>query len=486
MPSPQKFVKNIGSIGLTNLLLVLKGLIVLPIITKLLGAESYGIWSQIGVTVSFLVPLALLGLPGALIRFLAAEKDKKSIQEGVYSSFFLVLSLTLVIALLLIVFIQPLSRFYQFQPILIAIMAFIVLFDALHLIILNTLVAFREITKYIFFVAFLNIGEIGLIVASLMLGYGLLGAVASLLIIRVIIFLILFLIIFKKIGFKLPDFSRMKDYLRFGLPGVGSSISYWVVTSSDRYLVGYFLGVLFVGYYSPAYTIGNLLNLFIYPLAFILPVVLAKLFDENKINEVKLYLKYSLKYLLMLMIPAVFGSSFLAKQILEIFSTKEIADNGYAVVPFVALSILFYGAYTIFVQIIILSKKTKIMGIVWLIAAIINFGLNFVLIPKFGIVGAALTTLLAYSFSLIAIRHFAFKEIRFETDWNFILKSVIASILMVLFVGWINPQGLSGTLISIALAAIIYAVLIFLFRGFSPQEIEFLKNLSKSLLDSKK
>lgn len=45
MSSCKKFTKDIGIIGLTNLIVVLKDLVILPFITKLLGTESYGIWT---------------------------------------------------------------------------------------------------------------------------------------------------------------------------------------------------------------------------------------------------------------------------------------------------------------------------------------------------------------------------------------------------------------------------------------------------------
>ena len=66
-----------GLVEITNLIVNLRGLIIIPILTKTLGADAYGIWSVIIVTISLLSPMALLGLTSAMIRFLAAEKDKK-------------------------------------------------------------------------------------------------------------------------------------------------------------------------------------------------------------------------------------------------------------------------------------------------------------------------------------------------------------------------------------------------------------------------
>ena len=50
----QKFAKDIIVIGITNLLVGLSGLVLLPLLTKTLGAHDYGIWSQVNVTLLYL------------------------------------------------------------------------------------------------------------------------------------------------------------------------------------------------------------------------------------------------------------------------------------------------------------------------------------------------------------------------------------------------------------------------------------------------
>ena len=77
----KKFTKYVTLIGLINITGQLKGIIVLPIITKLLGAMDFGIWTQLRVTVNLLTPFILLDLPSSIVRFLAAEKNKEEIQE---------------------------------------------------------------------------------------------------------------------------------------------------------------------------------------------------------------------------------------------------------------------------------------------------------------------------------------------------------------------------------------------------------------------
>ncbi|MCK4731610.1 MAG: oligosaccharide flippase family protein, partial [Methanophagales archaeon] len=80
MPEYKLFAQRVGLIGITNLLVNLRGLILIPILTKTLGAEGYGLWAQVIVTIALITPLVTLGLSSAMIRFLAAERDRKEIQ----------------------------------------------------------------------------------------------------------------------------------------------------------------------------------------------------------------------------------------------------------------------------------------------------------------------------------------------------------------------------------------------------------------------
>ncbi len=477
MHSYFRFVKEIFIMGLLNLSTMVQTLAFLPIITKILGAENYGIWSQLVNTMSLIVPFTFLGLQTSLIRFVPSGKDKKEVQEGVYSVLILTFFIALVASLILIIFAGQLSLILKFSQVFIRLLALVIIFEALNTMLLVVIQAVREIGKYFWFVVLKMLGETIFVISSIMLGYGLYGAVFSFLFIRIIIFFFLLIYILKKVGVKFPDFSLIRNYLNFGLPTIFNNLSYWVVVASDRYFIGFFLGIIFVGYYVPAYSIGSILAFFLFPLASILSIVLPKIFDENNINEVKKYLSYSLKYFLLIITPSVFGLSILSKKLLLIFSTQEIASHAYFITPFIAFSILLYGVSYFFSQILVLEKKTKTIASIWMISAILNLGFNIIFIPMFGIIAAAITTLISYIFSFSAFWYLSSKEFQFEIDWAFISKSILSSIVMSLFIIWFNPTGLLKVIIAIALSVGIYAILILLLNGIEKKEIIFFKNL---------
>ena len=89
----KKYAKNVSLVTIANIISTLKGFILLPILTKALGAELYGMWALILVTISLLAPLCTLELGFAIVRFLGAEKDKEKISEG-FSSIFIVTRLS--------------------------------------------------------------------------------------------------------------------------------------------------------------------------------------------------------------------------------------------------------------------------------------------------------------------------------------------------------------------------------------------------------
>jgi len=83
--SRQLLAKRIGLVALTNLLVELNSLIMLPLLTKNLPASEYGVWVQITVTIGLVPAVALLGLPYSMVRFVPPARGREVIQEIFYT-----------------------------------------------------------------------------------------------------------------------------------------------------------------------------------------------------------------------------------------------------------------------------------------------------------------------------------------------------------------------------------------------------------------
>ena len=476
-----QFSRRIGLIGITNLLISLSGLILLPILTKTLPIEDYGTYVQITVTIGLVPGIVMLGLPYTMVRFLAAAKAREEIQEGYYSIVGITVVTAGVTSLALFILAEPIAAaLFDNRVAITRILAAIVFLECMNGLQFNYFRTFQQIKRYSGLTFFKTCLQLVLVGALVLAGYGILGATVGLFVTDLVLFLIMGILIVSEIGVVIPRFRNLREYLSFGLPTVPGNLSSWVVNSSDRYVIALFLGTAYVGYYSPGYTLGNVVSMFIAPLSFMLPAVLSKYYDDDNLSDVKTVLSYSMKYFLALAIPSVVGLSLLSKPLLTILSTPEIADQGYLITPFLALGGLLFGLYAIITQILVLEKKTGITGTIWIVAAVLNLGLNIIFVPRIGILGAAATTLVVYSLAFILSVYYSFKYLAFPVDGSFILKCLVAAAIMgvVVVIGGAQMSGgLVGIILLVGISALIYGAGLFILRGFKKEEIRFFRGL---------
>lgn len=469
-----KFAKDVGTTGITNILVALSGFILLPILTKKLGITDYGIWVQINITLSLFPIFATLGLPYTLIRFLPGEKNEKYIRDGFYSVFILVFIISTFISIILMVEVSVIADFLDCSKDLLWILCLLLPVECLIVVCIGALRAFQRIKLYSVFILIKTYGEVMLFIVVLIKGYGIFEIMVSSLFVRMIILLFMFSSICRKIKPCFPKFYKIREYIAFGFPTIPGNVSSWIIDMSDRYIISFFLGAASVGYYNPGYSLGNIIGMLVTPLGLVMPATLAEMYDTGKFEQVKYFLNYTLKYFLALGIPAFLGLSVLSKDLLATLSTPDIASKGYMVTPFVTLSSLLFGIIVIISQSIVMAKKTSISGFIWLLAAIFNLILNVIFVPYIGILAAAASTLATYLFSLVLFSYYSFRFIKIDLDWIFIGKCVLASIAMSLLIYEVHSINI---FIRIILGASAYLMFIFLFRLFSDEELAFLKGV---------
>jgi len=481
MKENKLFAQRIGLLGFTSVLSIIIKLLLVPILTKNMPVSEYGIWVQVNATIGLIPPIVGLGLPFAIVRFLASTRNKKELQEGFYSISIIVLIISGVVSLIFFLFATPLSRILFNNNLSVTRILPVILFtQSLIDLPMNLFRVLQKIKIHCSFLLLDMILTVSFASYFVFLGDGIYGAIFGLLISKILILVSMTALVLYKIGFSTPRFINTKKYISFSIPLLPSNFSSWIINSSDRYLITIFLGTAFVGYYAPGYTLGSFIQMFASPFSFILPPVLSKYFDEKNIDQVKKILKYSIKYYLLITIPAIFGLSILSKSILRILTTPEISTFGYLITPFTAVSYLIYGVQGIIGNILIINNKTKIAGLAVSLSAIVNLSLNVFLIPIIGINGAALTTLIGFLINFIITVYYSAKYIKFDSNLKFIMKSLVSSSIMSLLIFYLNPFNLNDLLFTIAVSAGLYFVIIFLFKGINKEEIRFFLNLLKN------
>jgi O-antigen/teichoic acid export membrane protein len=185
---------------------------------------------------------------------------------------------------------------------------------------------------------------------------------------------------------------------------------------------------------------------------------------------------------LALAIPFVFGAAVLGEPILRLFSTPEIAEKGHIILTFETINSLVLVSCGVVNHILVVVKKTRIIGISWIIAAAINLGLNVLMVPRIGIIGGVLSTFVAYLAAEIIQLYFSFKEFTIPIDWRFIIKCLIASGIMSIVIWLMKPTNSYTILLTVLVGVITYGITIIVLKGFSRNEFVFFRGLVSGLL----
>lgn len=205
--------------------------------------------------------------------------------------------------------------------------------------------------------------------------------------------------------FSSVDKILIKKLLDYGLPLLISNILFWLLRYADRFYVKYLSDNNELAMYALATSVsggfailGTLFNTIWVPKAL-------RLYEKNDLDvEYLEKVAFLVSFIGLLIIILTFSLKSLIAQILP-----SMYSNIVYLLPLLILPTLYYTVAEIAGIGIALSKKTSKMVFVSTISALLHFGLSFLLIPKYGALGAAISIAVAFYFYLLLKAFFAAK-----------------------------------------------------------------------------
>ncbi len=189
----------------------------------------------------------------------------------------------------------------------------------------------------------------------------------------------------------------VKEILSVSIPLIPHALAAVVITLIDRLFIAEILGEESVGIYSVGYQFGMVVMIFTD--AFLKawqPWFFKKLANNNMDNKLNI-VRNTRYYILTLMVGAVIYA-LVAEWLLPFVVDERYYEAAGVIFP-VAVSYIFYGIYQIIFPYLVHANKTHVLALVTPMAALLNIGLNLLLIPRYGIAGAAYATIAAYATS---------------------------------------------------------------------------------------
>jgi len=241
-----------------------------------------------------------------------------------------------------------------------------------------------------------------------------------------------------------------------------------IFSNVDSTMLGLMKGDRSVGIYTSAQKVNRVVSQVVSSILWVIMPRMSLYFTKNDYYEINRLLRKLLAFNLMVGLPCVVGQIIMAKDIISVVAGPDFAEAA-PVLQVRALSMLFglFGGNLLGNAVLLPSKKEKYYMIVCVITAFINIGANYILIPKYGPIGAAITTAFCSLFIFVMLAFKVDKNIKFEKIYKLVISPVVGCICIVLacvIISKINELAARVTL-SILASVIGYTVVQLLFRN---------------------
>ena len=407
-----------GTYGFFSLLSVAIPFLLLPVMTRYLTPDDYGIVAIFGVMVTLITPFVGFSAHGAYARaYFATDRFDVDIYMGTVVCFVL-LSGTAMIGMFYL-FRDVIGRVFSFPTSWVWTVPVVAVATILGQITLTSWQVREYPRSYGFFQNGRTFCEVmGSLFFVILLGMGWQGRVISKTIVLVF-FACLGIVIVIKNGWLSFSFNRsyLSHALRFGMPLVPHSLAGILNTTIDRIFITHMVGMADTGLYTVGYQVGSIIGLVAtaFNQAYV-PWLYKKLNLDDKQEKIKI-VRFTYFYFIIVILGAfILGG--IAPLLMSIFVGKEFQGSVVFVI-WIAMGYAFTGMYFMVVNYLFYAEKTFFLALTTFFGAAINVFLNYFFIKANGAVGAAQATSLSHFITFILVWYLSCRV--FPMPWNCLL-----------------------------------------------------------------
>lgn len=459
--------------ALGNIAPKLSGFILLPIYTRLIPVADYGILGLLELVEMLAIQILSLGMYQVLLRWHGLA-DSEMVQKKHTFTILAFLASAVILADLLVlpwrheianfIFEQDLGDYLSL--VFISVSFAIILRVALTLMRaeqksgLYALAIFAQfginLTANIYLVAVLKLQVKGILIAQL-LGTG-------------AIFLTMLPYLSRRMKPNI-DPAGLREMLRFSYPLTLAAVASIVFNIGDRFILKQLGTLQELGQYTLAYKFSNIMKMtLVDSFTLGLPAIAWQIIKND--DNPKRFFSKTMTYLIFCLLWCGLAISVYSTGLIHAFAENKDYWGADRVVPILLLALVFNGMQALFFFELQIPKQTRYIAIIIGVAAMFNIALNLILIPHFGMMGAAFVTLISQIASVILGYMFTRKayHVKYETGRIVLIFLVAAGLYAItsMFDGF-------GLLMRIALKGIVvlsFPFVLYLLNFYEPVEVE--------------
>ena len=412
--------------GLGGLVSRILAVLLLPLYTHYLAPGSFGRVEILTSASAVAVIVLRMGISTAFFRFYFDHKDAVRRLAVVRTSFWFTMTMATLGLVLALVFAAPISRALQLghHPELVRAAA-IGFWAQMNFEQITSLfrVEERSIAFALASIANVLITIAATVVLVVVFHKGALGLLVGNFVGTLSVYLVLLAYRREQLGLQF-DRELFRGMQRFGLPLVPSALALWAINFIDRLFVAGYKGQAEVGVYSAAVKIASVITFAMFAFRTAWPAFAYSIEDDR---DAKRTYSYVLTYLLVIASWIALGLGALAPWLTQAMTDPRYqrADKGIALLAFAGAV---YAGYTVLAIGSGRARRTQLNWVVTGAGAVVNIGLILWLVPRYGMVGAAIATAAAYVALFLGMTLYAQRVYPVAYQWRRVVTALGAGV----------------------------------------------------------
>lgn len=426
MKQEKELIKNTIIIALGKFSTQIVSFLLMSLYTAKLTTEQYGNYDLIITIITFLAPIITLTLEESMFRFLIDAKDKKD-EKSIISQTLIIVLTALVVSCIIIfgvIKIFSINTSKYFIPYVIAV----VLMTMMNALVRGLgKIKLYSISNFILSVVTIILNIVFVLGTTLAVDGLLLAVILANLLVVALLAVVIDLPSF--IDFKSLDKITMKRMLAYSIPLIPNSLSWIVITLSDRVIVTSFLGTASNGIYAISNKFPTIINTVYNYFSVAWKESAAKALHEENSTQ---YYNRIYKSLRNIVYSATVGVIAIVPFVFNILVHGGYQD-AYMYIPILVFAVYFSNMSNFYGGIFSAYMESKIVGRTTVISAIINLAVNILLIKFIGIYAAAISTLVSSVFLYMYRKLKIGKYVKLKQSKTVFVSSIITIIVFVTY-----------------------------------------------------
>ncbi|MGC2697695.1 MAG: oligosaccharide flippase family protein [Candidatus Angelobacter sp.] len=238
------------------------------------------------------------------------------------------------------------------------------------------------------------------------------------------------------LSLKMFDTAFLRTALAFSFPLMAAEISWVVLDSGDRFFIQHYLGAQSLGFYAAAYGIAIYLqDVLMAPLQLALFPICMKVWNSEGKKATQDFLSRSLEQFMLVAVVVVCVAIVTSRDVIVLLASKKF-QQAHTLLPFLVIGLVLSAVTIYFRPGLLIHKRASKIASATFYASVLNIGLNVILLPRIGLVGAAIATMVSYGGIVLFLAFQSLHVLPFKLELAAFLRYAIVGAA----VAWLAAQ----------------------------------------------